>query len=147
MQECNRSTLCYANNQCIFRNAGFTHQLWYADVIGWQHSSDDALFQFFWVAIHLLLSHQKIEEDFLVPRQHDANVQSPYGLLPVSIMLAGTSQSYYAPSSHTTLQEEATSILTQGAFMGCGELQTTCRATTKKITHENRRKIHLPDIE
>jgi hypothetical protein len=61
-----------------------------------------------------LLSHQKIEEDFLVPRQHDANVQSPYGLLPVSIMLAGTSQPYYAPSSHTTLQEEATSILTQG---------------------------------
>jgi hypothetical protein len=62
-----------------------------------------------------LLSHQKIEEDFLVPRQHDANVQSPYGLLPVSIMLAGTSQPYYAHSSHTTLQEEATSILTQGA--------------------------------
>jgi hypothetical protein len=29
-------------------------------------------------------------------------------------------QSYYAPSSHTTLQEEATSILTQGDehFMG-----------------------------
>lgn len=49
-----------------------------------------------------------------MPRQHDANVQSPYGLLPVSIMLAGTSQPYYAHSSHTTLQEEATSILTQG---------------------------------
>ncbi|MES0447062.1 MAG: DUF4942 domain-containing protein, partial [Desulfobacterales bacterium] len=49
-----------------------------------------------------------------MPRQQDANVQSPYRLLPVSILLAETSQSYYAPSSHTTLQEEATSILTQG---------------------------------
>ena len=49
-----------------------------------------------------------------MPRPQDANVQSPYGLLPVSILRAETSQSYYAPSSHTTLPEEATSILTQG---------------------------------
>jgi hypothetical protein len=32
-------------------------------------------------------------------------------------------------------------------LIGCGEFKILCRATTKKITHKNRREIHLPGMD